>query len=175
MRLFSQPTDLFAICNEEELFISELDTLHSMGIDYVSIGKIFPKGGIYSFFSHPKWAEFYKEHRLFLQDPCFHSLYKTVNILASWKYFSEDSPVMKTRRAMCEISDGLSLYDRDPHSQLIIGIASSDKKVIPQVLDSPTQLKALFHLKKEISKKLSHPLFSKQSVDFHRKFHISYH
>ncbi len=166
----------FSILSQEETFAAELEILHTMGVDYISFGKIFAKGEIYSFFSNPKWAKFYRENRLFLQDPCLHSLYKTVNILASWRHFSEDSPVMQKRREICQIYDGLSLYDRrDPHSSIIMGIGSSDPQAITSILDSPKALSTLFYLKKEVSRKLSSPRFCAKAIHFYAHRPFSHH
>ena len=147
----------------DSLFAPTLLKFRKIGFDYMSFGVIEADMSTLSYFSHPEWAEYYKNNALTLHDPCINFLMNTDRCLALWSATPRAHhkvDVMIARKKMCGIEDGISLYYRYSSGvKHIIGLGTHRQEALTQFLLHPPMYEleeALISFRKSFDK-VRHP------------------
>lgn len=139
----------------ENHFIKEKQELIAMGFDEISIFRILNNGKIDYYFSNEEWEKRYMEKAFLLIDPSIEIFYKTDTTLIPWFVLPENNPVMKSRKNVYHLKDGLSIIHRGmKESGLIINLGSTNENLISQIMDSKESLTWMLSLKEKISQRI---------------------
>lgn len=133
----------------------ELNELAEYAISYLSLN-LFVRGEKPLFFcSHKTWEELYNQTGFVHSDPCVKEICSSFQQILPWMHLP-DNKVMISRRTLCAIKEGISLYARlDENTQIVVSLASAREDSIFSLLSSPEGLGILLDVRQKWISKLS--------------------